>query len=671
MVYRDVCRSIVICCLSLTGIYAAEPDLVEKVKAGELKEARASWWGFEKEDSTKALQAAISSGVKRLIVDCQAYPWIVTPLSLCSDQEIIFEEGVEVLAKEGEFMGKGDSLFSLTSVKNVTLQGYGATLRMRRYDYDAPPYKKAEWRHVLCIRGCTNIKVYGLTLAESGGDGIYLGSVKSNPNNLNVHIKDVVCDKNYRQGISVITAENLLIENTIMRDTGGTPPAAGIDFEPNNPNERLKNVVMRNCITSNNSGDGFEFYLPNLKKSSEPISITVENCKSIGDRTAVRFITGNSDEEAVRGSMVFDGCEFRRALRRGIEVSRKPEYGTRVLFRNCSVVDCNVQQPHKSDVSLSNRIGNVVPVGGVSFENLVVIQPGARPWITWFNNIFPDLGISGVNGDVTVKCGDKLEKIVLNPAWLQKTFPPRFKVRVPRVAADLASIQVVDGLQGEQPLQPLRIRRSGEYLFYAQKGVEVVLSGDQRKVGRNGASSKPLLIQSLDGKTLKKFKMAGFKQKVTLRFTTEETGLCRLCVDPGGNSFVLRTATVPVAFDTSDKPVSLIASRGSLYLPVAEGTELFAVEIAGSGDAEAVKATLFSPEGKQVWSSDKIIEVDRFTANHGEGKKGGLWRIELDRPSEGCFEDYRVSALGIPGFLFLHPQRYWTTKPGNGSEPRR
>ena len=27
------------------------PDLVTKVQSGELKEARASWWGFDKEDS--------------------------------------------------------------------------------------------------------------------------------------------------------------------------------------------------------------------------------------------------------------------------------------------------------------------------------------------------------------------------------------------------------------------------------------------------------------------------------------------------------------------------------------------------------------------------------------------------------------------------------------------
>jgi hypothetical protein len=41
-----------------------------------------------------------------------------------------------------------------------------------------------------------------------------------------VHIKDVVCDSNHRQHIRVITAKNLPIEDTILKNAGGTPRAA-------------------------------------------------------------------------------------------------------------------------------------------------------------------------------------------------------------------------------------------------------------------------------------------------------------------------------------------------------------------------------------------------------------------------------------------------------------
>ncbi len=90
--------------LLLTQLPAAAqvaPDArkIAAVAKGSITEARASWWGFDPEDSTGALQAAISSGVPKLVVDKMAGPWIVTPITLVSNQEIIFAEGVVILAK--------------------------------------------------------------------------------------------------------------------------------------------------------------------------------------------------------------------------------------------------------------------------------------------------------------------------------------------------------------------------------------------------------------------------------------------------------------------------------------------------------------------------------------------------------------------------------------------
>ncbi|MBD3291384.1 MAG: hypothetical protein GF393_00560, partial [Armatimonadia bacterium] len=235
-------------------------EMIDRCAAGDVDEAKASWWGFDETDSTQALQAAIDSGASKVIVEDMGRPWIVTPLQAASNQEIVFEEGVEILAKRGEFKSRNATLLTVRDVENVTLRGYGATFRMWQEDYDNPDlYEKAEWRHCLSIRGSKNIEVLGLTLRDSGGDGIYLG--RSGETNNGIHIKDVICDNNYRQGISVITCENLLIEDTIMRNTSGTPPQAGIDFEPNRPDEKLVNVVMRNCLTENNNSTGYTFYL--------------------------------------------------------------------------------------------------------------------------------------------------------------------------------------------------------------------------------------------------------------------------------------------------------------------------------------------------------------------------------------------------------------------------
>ena len=114
---------------------------------------KVSDFGFDAEDSTRFLQAALDSGAKEVIVDKRASPWVTRPLFCRSAQEVFFEEGVEVLAKRGEFKDKADCLFRLEGLHDVKLVGggKGATLRMWREDYLKPPYVKAEWRHCVIM----------------------------------------------------------------------------------------------------------------------------------------------------------------------------------------------------------------------------------------------------------------------------------------------------------------------------------------------------------------------------------------------------------------------------------------------------------------------------------------------------------------------------------------
>ena len=48
---------------------------IDAVAAGDIKEAKASWWGYDPVDATDCLQAAIDSGVPRLIVDDVGSPY--------------------------------------------------------------------------------------------------------------------------------------------------------------------------------------------------------------------------------------------------------------------------------------------------------------------------------------------------------------------------------------------------------------------------------------------------------------------------------------------------------------------------------------------------------------------------------------------------------------------
>ena len=52
------------------------------------------------------------------------------------------------------------------------------------------------------------LSIEGLTIRDTGGDGLYLGSEGRGYND-NFTVRDVVFDNNYRQGISIISAQNV------------------------------------------------------------------------------------------------------------------------------------------------------------------------------------------------------------------------------------------------------------------------------------------------------------------------------------------------------------------------------------------------------------------------------------------------------------------------------
>jgi hypothetical protein len=194
-----------------------------------------------------------------------------------SNTVLIFEPGVVIEAKAGCFGSLQDptSLAPLLSTRNsgphacypdflsphrgcaenLTIEGYGATLRMRKHDYmNASIYSHSEDRGGLMIYRAKNVTVRGLTVTLTGGDGLYIHECAG------CHFSDLDLVDNYRQACSVISARDTTFDNCSFRDTGmtgGTAPQAGVDFEPNTAVDYLVNITLRRCTASNNVGGGF------------------------------------------------------------------------------------------------------------------------------------------------------------------------------------------------------------------------------------------------------------------------------------------------------------------------------------------------------------------------------------------------------------------------------
>src|SRR4051812_37583479 len=103
----------------ISDISAARDDAaIKELAEGKRTEARAEWWGFDEKDATAAVQAAIDSKAKRVVIANVEAPWNVRPIKLASDQELVLEKGVVLQAVRGEFKSKHHMLLRGDGVKN-------------------------------------------------------------------------------------------------------------------------------------------------------------------------------------------------------------------------------------------------------------------------------------------------------------------------------------------------------------------------------------------------------------------------------------------------------------------------------------------------------------------------------------------------------------------------
>lgn len=262
--------------------------------------------GHDLLDSTQFLQAALDSDAATVVIDNVPGGWTTGPLFIRrSNLTVIVEPEVMVRSLAGApFSGLNDCLLTMTDQANVRISGYGATFAMNK-----PEYKTGEWRMALKINGCSNVVVEGLTLRDSGGDGVYLGAGPVNPHNTDIVLRDLVCDNNRRQGLSVISADRLTVEGCAFLNTNGTAPQSGIDFEPNAATQKLVDIVVRDCWLDGNTTAGIQLYGGQLRPTSTPVSISVE-------RTTVGHQIGGSPQVMIStGKSVFPGTfELRDSL---------------------------------------------------------------------------------------------------------------------------------------------------------------------------------------------------------------------------------------------------------------------------------------------------------------------------------------------------------------------
>ena len=627
-------------------------------------EVKVSDVGWNPLDSTRFVQAALDSGARRVVFDRQAGPWVVAPLKARSNTEIVFEDGVELVAKKGEFHGIRDHLLEFHGVTNVSLVGLGkcgGILRMHRSEYRAKPYFPSEWRHTLSMQGAADILVENMSFVESGGDGICLGALKGGQNHCrNVVIRRCVCDRNTRQGISVCSAMNVLIEDCVLKNTDGRLPKSGIDFEPNNEGELMVDCLMRRCRIEKNAASGIEIYLGHQGGRSKPIGITVEDCTIVGNGgngINVGEIGGKTtrDESPPPGRIRFRNCVVAENGCGGMRVMGKPA-GFPLLFEDCVVSN------QQKGVSFVGGGWDIPVPDGIMFSNLVIKCQGTQDWVA----VKPgDRGLNpalptNITGNVTVEYADgRCERVLLDAEWCKARFglaDPRMPP--PRIMFWPKDVDCV--VHDEKPgqmvqLAPLRLWRCPwrqmRYAFFADRpgAVHFRARYAQLKEGLFTTNGMELCVGRGRYSYGRKALAVLHPNETSQTFTVEvpSRGFYYLAGDAFGTPFLMEESDVPVAIEVHRTYMALTPddSAASLYFYVPDGAGSFAF-IARN----ILNARLYAPNGSLAGNVDQTME---WTALQPESPMPGLWRIDIRKHVRACW----IDLTGVPGLLWLSKEK--------------
>ncbi|MGH6737414.1 MAG: glycosyl hydrolase family 28-related protein [Methyloceanibacter sp.] len=223
------------------------------------------------------------------------------------------------------------SVLKIAKAEDVTV--VGGTLQGDRARHEN---QTGEWGMGIYIGpDAKRVTIAGVTAKDMWGDGFYVGGASD------VAFCSVTATHNRRQGLSIVEANKILVTDSVFQETRGTRPSAGIDIEPDRPEQRVVNVRIQNSRFINNAGGGIMIagkrgYVANVEiilnvfKEARPIlvenapavrSTSICDNRHIGQQAPPASEGLNPYADAVEVVSLQDDCRSGRDLR--FEVKRQ------------------------------------------------------------------------------------------------------------------------------------------------------------------------------------------------------------------------------------------------------------------------------------------------------------------------------------------------------------
>lgn len=261
--------------------------------------------------------------------------------------------------------------------------------------------------HGIYVQSATNVRIEKMTIKETWGDCIYVGSLGAPGDPCrNVWLRGLMIDDGRRGGISVFNAEDVVISDCIIENIGqtaytldvSTGPRVGLDVEPNTAGEFIHRLTVTNCIIRNGMAKAVSM---GAGGTTEITDIAISNCLLLdnGQDAASSERTGLLLSDVQRGTVVNvvskghakHNFEFSSTAELTVsncsaqdgEVGFRGVGVTWVLYTNCSatghtsrgfdvqnatLVGCRSKGNNTANSNSEVRIGGVSEIIGGSFD---------------------------------------------------------------------------------------------------------------------------------------------------------------------------------------------------------------------------------------------------------------------------------------------------------------
>lgn len=263
-----------------------------------------TWFGVKGDDKTndKAnLQNAIDRSVGKTLLITGRSRIDASGLDMRTGSRLRFapDASIKLLPHNEVFY----QMLRIWDVRNVVLEN--ATLDgSKELNAAKKDSVKGGYGMGISIAGSSNVAILSTATVNCWGDGIYIANsyVHKDRCSTAIRVIDHRASRCRRQGVSIISGRDVLFENPVWENIGGTDPSAGLDIEPNSNQDVLEQIrilspTTRNCRT------GILVYLKEIPGPiAKNVQIEIRNHRDESSTDAAFSVSGlKTDGHVVTG----------------------------------------------------------------------------------------------------------------------------------------------------------------------------------------------------------------------------------------------------------------------------------------------------------------------------------------------------------------------------------